>query len=82
MHQKEPTRHPLVRPISRMAIVCGVIASTAFAVFAKDDAGPMPQISRPFCYGSGWLCDLGCRVASTKCLALNIPEHAHPMRLQ
>lgn len=74
---KKTTKNPLARPISKLAVVAGVIASMAFPVFAQDGTGPMPDNAEARSYGGGWNCDLGYRVEGAECLALDIPENAY-----
>jgi hypothetical protein len=71
-------RHPLARLIAKTAVIAGVIASFAFPVLAQDGTGPIPENAQARSYGSGWVCDFGYRVEGAECLALDIPEHAHP----
>lgn len=77
-HTKKPTRHLVARLMARMALLAGMIASFTFPVLAQDRPGPAPENAQPRSYGDGWVCDIGYRVEGNACLALVIPEHAHP----
>lgn len=75
---KKIAKHPITTLILRVTVLASVIASMVFPVSAQDGTGPMPQNAQPRSYGTGWVCDLGYQVDGAECLALDIPENAHP----
>lgn len=76
-HDRKATKRPLSRLIARMIAVAAAIASISFPVFAQDGTGPLPQNAHSRSYDGGWDCDLGYRVMSAECQALDIPNNAY-----
>lgn len=69
---------PLVRLWILAAIIAGVITSFGFPAVAQDGTGAVPENAHAQRYGGGWDCDLGYRIDDTNCVAIEVPENAHP----
>ena len=61
-----------------MLTMAMMIAFLALPALAQDGTGRVPENAEARNYGAGWDCTLGYRVDGAECVAIDVPQNAHP----
>lgn len=74
--RRTPKSRPQSRPITRMIMLAGALASLAFPALAQDGTGAVPDNAAARGQGAGWDCDIGFRADGATCREIAVPENA------